>query len=451
VTHLTAALISPVLVLLPWLLHQLRLHDAVPAGGGWSARTRRGTQGASRVLGHDGSGRRGQPRWRIALGIVLGVVLAMTWAPDLLEPLTAASRPFQLAQGSPDTALDETPELPELDHPVDPRTRANPVIPGEIPAAMEGQDWYVHPFGTAQGWSFSLNTVWRPTLIHPVLDFVSDGLSVVDGLRSSWTPGPCECPTVTLWMYGGSTTYGLNQRDEHTIASELARAAHADGIRLEVQNRGVLGYLHWLEAERFAHDLIVDEAPDAVLFYDGANETWATSVLDSRRAGDSRFPADPTLTDVWGYTKRSEGSPPDGPPGARVIGWERGVTFDMTSRAQTTVQRYDRARRLSRASAARYGITALYAWQPTRVSRELVPSEPHGDAQQEVYSRTLDQLQRTHLPADVIDLVDVFDGVPGPIFTDDVHHGERGARIVAESMWKRIRTVVERLGSGEPR
>ena len=59
-------------------------------------------------------------------------------------------------------------------------------------------------------------------------------------------------------MFGGSTTYGLNQRDGHTIASELARAAAADGIELDVHNKGNNGQLHWMEAERFAWDAVSD-------------------------------------------------------------------------------------------------------------------------------------------------------------------------------------------------
>ena len=91
-------------------------------------------------------------------------------------------------------------------------------------------------------------------------------------------------------MYGGSTTYGLNQRDDHTIASELARVAHEHGVTIDIDNRGALGHLHWMEAERFAWDLTIEAPPDMVIFYDGVNEGWAGGCPQHRghRATSSR-------------------------------------------------------------------------------------------------------------------------------------------------------------------
>jgi hypothetical protein len=350
-------------------------------------------------------------------------------------------RGFLLEQGA-DVAVTAEDSAVVLDHPVDPDLEedAGPLPP----AAMAASPWFTQGFQTAQGWSFELNTIWRPTSIFPILDFVGDDLSVRSGVRATWTPPPCGCPTVRIWMYGGSTAYGLNQRDHHTIASELAKIADPK-VRLEVTNHGVLGYLHWLEAERFAYDLTLAAPPDVVLFYDGANDGWATNILNNRRSGDQPFPIDPTNTDVWGYTGRAGLPGPSPPPGARFVGWDRGITLNMEQLTKATIERYDRSRIISRSVAELHGIEPIYVWQPSRYSRDLVKTEPHGDATQETYNRTRDQMHRDHLADDVIDLVDVFDDSTDPIFTDDVHHNELGARLVAEAIYANIADELHRI------
>lgn len=391
---------------------------------------------------------RSRVRGATVLAVVVAASLALViqrWrAPD------AAERGFQLDQGASRAVVDDG--LPPLDHPVPDDLRANVPPDGAIPAAMEGEDWFVGGFQVAQGWSFELDTVWRPISIFPMLDFRGEGLSVRQGIRPTWQPPPCPCPTVRLWMYGGSTTYGLNQRDDHTIASELARIAHRDGLRLEIANHGVLGYTHWLEAERFGHDLTLEAPPDVVVFYDGVNDSWATNIVNNRRSGDLAVPIDPTNIDVWSYAEDQRSAPPPAPPGATLIGWDRGEVLGLAELAELTLARYDRSRRISARLAEQHGVEAIYAWQPSRYSRDLVPAEPHADASQETYNRLRDQLQRAALPADVVDLVDAFDGNVDPIFTDDVHHNEAGARIVAEALYSEIepdlRRIAEQRGGG---
>lgn len=104
----------------------------------------------------------------------------------------------------------------------------------------------------------------------------SGPLNVVDGRRVSYQPAD---PTVTVWWFGGSTMFGLVQRDDHTIPSEVARLAERDGIRIRSVNFGVESYNAVQEALAFGLALAGREAtaPDLAVFYDGANEL-ATAV-----------------------------------------------------------------------------------------------------------------------------------------------------------------------------
>lgn len=113
--------------------------------------------------------------------------------------------------------------------------------------------------------------------------------------------------------------------------------------------------------------------------------------------------------------------------------------------AATIVQRYDRSRQMSRATAEQHGIPIRYIWQPTRVSRPLVDEEPHGDAQGENYLRLAQQLIRFNLPDDVIDVSDALDGTRKPLFSDDVHHNEYGAQLVAKAIYANIESDLQRI------
>ena len=66
---------------------------------------------------------------------------------------------------------------------------------------------------------------------------------VVDGRRATWRPAVTPgCRPAKVWMFGGSTAFGQGQRDDHTIASELARVAWEDGIAVDVTKRVELEY-----------------------------------------------------------------------------------------------------------------------------------------------------------------------------------------------------------------
>ena len=60
--------------------------------------------------------------------------------------------------------------------------------------------------------------------LGPILaDVASTDTQVSQGIRRTWEP---DAPsTLTVWMFGGSTLFGSDRRDEHTIPSEFAKAA----------------------------------------------------------------------------------------------------------------------------------------------------------------------------------------------------------------------------------
>ena len=66
--------------------------------------------------------------------------------------------------------------------------------------------------------------------------------------------------------------FGVGQRDEHTIPSEVARLAEDDGVALEVHNYGLPGWVAWQEVQYLERLLARGERYDLAVFYDGFNE-----------------------------------------------------------------------------------------------------------------------------------------------------------------------------------
>src|SRR4029077_8544827 len=102
--------------------------------------------------------------------------------------------------------------------------------------------------------------------------------NIYDGVRKSYqstAPGQ----KVSVWFFGASALFGEGQRDDHTIPSEFARLAEADGIPLEVRNFGRPGTAMWQELELFQQVVSTGQKPDRVVFYDGFNDlAWQMNV-----------------------------------------------------------------------------------------------------------------------------------------------------------------------------
>lgn len=445
---------------LPWLLHRLAGFRPLPSSTGFRPR-RRTLSSPGRHWAADTSWRRATGSSRVSALTAVAAVVALLAVPsvrsglgDLASSTDRSTSSFEVKPAEPDqrtASFEELVEVYGLQDPVDPGVTAN-TDPNASDVAMKSSSWFFEDadYSTAQGWAFDPANAWRPVNLFNMLDLGSRHLNLENGTRRTWRAPPCECRRLTVWIYGGSTTFGLNQRDGHTIASYLGRIAYENDMVIDVVNRGSNGQLHWVEASRFAWDLRNGPAPDLTIFYDGVNDPWAGVGVEENSFGLLGQPVDPTLVDLWASTGRAEGPVPEGPEGS---GFARPVrpTVSALDLAQLTMERYDQSRRISSVVGAANDVPIRYFWQPSRYSRSLVPSEPHPEAHRENGSRLQEQLLIRELADDVIDLSDALDGTTEPLFTDDVHHNEEGARLIAQAMFERLRPDLLALGAQTPR
>ncbi len=118
---------------------------------------------------------------------------------------------------------------------------------------------------------YRIEHTWDPFIGTRMKDYDGLHVTVSDGRRVSFQP---EDPELTVWYFGGSTMFGIGQRDTHTIPSEIARLAERDGTAVRSANYGVPGWVNWQETLLLAELLDSQKPPDLIVFYDGAND-WS--------------------------------------------------------------------------------------------------------------------------------------------------------------------------------
>ena len=105
----------------------------------------------------------------------------------------------------------------------------------EAAATADDPYWSSPEYKEAVGSILNQLTVWRHENPYRFLDVSSKYINIRNGIRTSWSPPACSCRRIKVWIYGGSTTWGIDQRDDHTIPSELARAAFENGLTVDVE------------------------------------------------------------------------------------------------------------------------------------------------------------------------------------------------------------------------
>ncbi|MEZ5310700.1 MAG: hypothetical protein R2735_08950 [Microthrixaceae bacterium] len=112
----------------------------------------------------------------------------------------------------------------------------------DVPPAMEGVDWYQEYMQDLR-WITDDRVAWNLTDQYRFKDVETRFINIRDGHRVSWTAPPSGRTRIVAWMYGGSTTFGFDQRDSFTIAPQLAKVAYENGFDLDVVNRGLTAKL----------------------------------------------------------------------------------------------------------------------------------------------------------------------------------------------------------------
>ncbi|WP_426574213.1 hypothetical protein [Aquihabitans sp. McL0605] len=293
--------------------------------------------------------------------------------------------------------------------------------------AYPGQDWADELLADRDRARAEVDPVtgWR------LLDLRSRYLNITGGRRASLEPAD---PNLTVWYFGGSTMFGSSQRDDHTIPSEIARLAEADGVRVRSENFGVESYNNYQETMAFAAALSTGRRPDLVVFYDGANEL-ATAV---ERVDVGR--TDPGEIYYQAASAKERKARGESSATRRLTAAQRDDLAVKVGGAQ-----YRRGVLLGQQLGGADKIPVVHVWQPVFAATPPPPVAEPVVARLGLDDESLASvggLYRRVLQASKVKPIDLFEalgGVEEPTFFDFEHTNELGASLVAKALYERLR------------
>lgn len=436
-----------VIVFLPvWLVCKLLRWDTLGAiGDGRSGRWQRrglvpgGRPVPIRPFADDRRRRTGWPRTHAAIVALVPFLAVVTVAVVRQDRLVEIA--YQLLPERDGQVTGERAPTPVVRTDIDPRT-----LPGDIDevanwfggagpqaknnpgVARGGQDWYSQYDVDLANLRYRLDPFL--TIRHP--DYQSAYINVTDRVRRSWQPvGVDSSDALEVWFFGGSALFGAEQRDEFTIPSQVARLAAEDGTILRVQNFGMPSYVAWQDQALLAQMLTERTPPDLIVFHDGYNDFGLYSGVGAPTEQSTLFADDirQSLIDR----------------GAQLVG---GADVDPTPRTTepspaNAARLYNLAVDASRSSAAAARVPILHFFQPSLWSRSTPADDPTlssleiDRAFHQRFSNSLDEMRAAIRP-EAIDLADALDDFDEIAYTDEVHHNEPAAAVVAASLYEAI-------------
>ncbi len=283
-----------------------------------------------------------------------------------------------------------------------------------------------------------------------------------EGIRATKSPGSSS-PSMTIFMFGGSTLWGTGARDEFTIPSILASELGQKGVSAAVTNFGESGYVTTQEVITLQLQLQRGRRPDLVIFYDGINDTFSAFQQHAaglpqnefNRAGEFNPSDKDKMTDLlrnFAGRRSTTRFLRHFVPAANIV---RDVSAE--SATSTPVRRVSETHAEARqvidtyasnieqvtALSKHYGFSCLFYWQATIFQKpNLTAYEKRqrdgARAFEPVFHEAYASIQQDRLVSDgryaFHDLSGVFSDVSAPLYVDAFHVSESGNAIVAKRM-----------------
>jgi lysophospholipase L1-like esterase len=290
-----------------------------------------------------------------------------------------------------------------------------------------------------------------------------------DGIRRT-LPEPTPGAHPRVFVFGGSTVWGVGARDAETIPSHLSRLLRGSGRAVEVRNLGEGGYVSTQSLILFLRRLQLGDAPDVAVFYEGFNDVY--SAVSSGYSGIPLYEANRARDFEMGQRRRERESriasalvPLAFPmlwvgPGLPEAGETGPAATDLSLMAKSAAARDVVDLYLANLAAAQsladaHGVKTVFAWQPhpylgkplTRFESEQARSFERycpglARALRDADSELRGRAAQGALPAAFLDLSRAFEGAPEPLYIDFCHLTEEGNARIAERL---LPAVLERL------
>jgi hypothetical protein len=281
-------------------------------------------------------------------------------------------------------------------------------------------------------------------------DFSGEHINIQDHVRRTSRAAAAEAPTaIVVWCFGGSTMWGEDARDAHTIPSELAAIAEGNHLSVRVTNFAERGFNVWQELMRFETLLATEAPPDVVVFYDGVNELGLQkhggSGPDQYASGSWRRRLEPPweLDQLkrWMKFNSAIGIVSD------VLAFRRDPVWgddalDPEKVSRDTAAVYNAAVGLLYDITDRRHIRLTAFWQPSLFTKKTFSAAdqqllqrhfPHYDNTRRAWALTANRLDPR-----VKNISDALDAEEQPIYTDEMHVNELANRVIAQRIYQEL-------------
>jgi hypothetical protein len=186
-------------------------------------------------------------------------------------------------------------------------------------------------------------------------------------------PWPPKKGDFTIFLFGGSTTFGTGVKDDETIASCLQSFLRDEmGVPANVYNFGRCNFMSIQERILFEKLLIDGRVPDVAIFIDGLNDFshWRGEPVYTKDLKkfmrDGRVPPYykvlrelPIMKALESFSAERMDDSKQGSHGKKARTKEEEIRI-----ARTVVERYRTNKKMTEAIAAAFGVTPIFVWQP---------------------------------------------------------------------------------------
>ena len=279
-----------------------------------------------------------------------------------------------------------------------------------------------------------------------------------NGLRKTVNPSLKDSTNaLKIFCFGGSTMYSSGARDEHTIPSELSQliSVKFPSQNVEVTNFGCHGYTRATENIQLQRELIKNNIPDIVIFYDGVNEIISAHQNNEAGTPTNAYNRKKEFKIAHSYKKRIRLMILSSNLYRFVTTMQRklftGSAYAQLEKrpdklAKDIAQTYVGYVKLSKSLEANYGFKVFNFMQPNIFSKQNLSEAEQGYFKDQQYYENLYKLSYQEVRNDSVmikdstflDISDVFNSENKTIYFDFCHTGEFGNKLVANKILEYI-------------
>ncbi|WP_298419163.1 SGNH/GDSL hydrolase family protein [uncultured Kordia sp.] len=252
-----------------------------------------------------------------------------------------------------------------------------------------------------------------------------------------------------IFCFGSSTMFSVDARDEYTIPSEFSKLIDQSfpNINVEVTNLGCHGYTRNIENAQLQQQIIQENVPDIVIFYDGVNETYAA--YNNNKAGTIASEVSfkdtfkkTTPFNLYVYLKNTLRLA--NTLKAKISKSKPYIISNAEQLAIDIAEHYTAQMEISEALAFHYNFKVFNFSQPIIYTKKQLTGfekkvinqhqyyQPlHGDTY-EVLAKRASAITDTHFA----DISHTFNNTEKTIYTDYCHTGEFGNLLIAKEMYR---------------